>query len=101
MCGRHGGQTGPMVCEHIGRDAHRMAGSMKVPADSVLRLYLDVLEDGAEQLEHFFCPECASRYGLTSMKRIPHEVWDSKDRFPDVAPVCRECFREWMAPAAP
>jgi hypothetical protein len=95
LCKRHGGQTGPLVCEHIGRDAHGIADSAKVPADSSLRLELDLLEDGTELLEHFFCRECVNTHGLSTMKTIPHDLWGSQDKFPFVAPVCGKCFSEW------
>jgi len=98
-CERHGGQTGPLVCEHIGRVAHGIAGSAKVPVDSILRLELDVLEDGTELLEHYFCRECVDKHGLATMKTIPHDLWGSQDRFPYVGPVCGKCFSAWMVPA--
>ena len=94
-CGRHGHQTGPLACGHIGDDAHGIPGSTRVPPQSVLRLDLDVMEDGSDLLEHSFCRACAEKYGLANLKTIPHDIWGSDDRFPYVAPVCELCFSDW------
>jgi hypothetical protein len=95
LCERHGRQTGPFVCGHIGGDAHGVAGSENVSPDSVLRLELDLLEDGGWLFETFVCRACAGKYGLANAKTIPADMIEDEERFPVVAPACEKCLAAW------
>ena len=85
-CEQHGTHPGLLCCDHV-RNALDQRGL--APSFDTYRLLLDDVE-----VHHLICAECAERFSLTPQEPIAEELWE-EETFPDVAPACVSCLKEW------
>lgn len=91
LCSTHGGQTGPSCCDHVTSAVYSGCSTIEFGV-----VQFDVMGDGTEWLEYHICAPCLRKFDLENTQIASEEIWASKERFPNVGPVCGKCFQEFM-----
>ena len=91
LCSRHGGQTGPSCCDHLTTAVYSNDSAIEFGM-----VEFDVMCDGTEMFEYYICGSCLRKFGLENTQTVSEEIWASKERFPNVGPVCGKCFQAFM-----
>jgi hypothetical protein len=90
---KHGTNVaGPFCCDHVrAAVAH---SQLFIPFGNYR---VDVLGDGTLIVGHLLCAECASKFDLSVDEIYSGQVWENEQKFPDICPVCAQCYKQWSA----
>jgi hypothetical protein len=91
-CNRHGDQTGPLTCDHIGAAVRSSFDPVEPPVD----FSVDLIDDRSVLLDVLLCEPCAQRVPASRLAVIGGRRFEQAD-FPYVAPICGLCLKEWAA----
>jgi hypothetical protein len=57
----------------------------------LLKIGVDIMDNGSELLYGFFCDACGVSLGVADEQVMPSKWYDTVD--PDLDPACRGCFQ--------
>lgn len=96
-CPEHGWQDGEMTCSHVSVAVYAQAlETAGTPRPPVLRVQVDLVDDGSYMLDTFVCGECADKYSLPNDTPVTGAHWESETKFPKLELVCSACLGRWL-----
>jgi hypothetical protein len=99
MCKIHGGQQGPLCCEHVLDGSYGRASAVDPSAVALLRL--DLFDDSSELLDIVLCQHCASRFGRTNGEVLASKHFGDEGTLPWICPICNPCLEKWRGQPTP